>query len=91
MCPGIRLVEGRHELYVKYHHRIVEAVGSCIPVAIIASIDEMACQLMGRERPVSNALQLGAKIKQNHPRTGGQDSALLDWTCAEPAPGQGCF
>src|SRR6201985_3916271 len=23
MCPGIELVEGRHELYVDYHHRIV--------------------------------------------------------------------
>ena len=26
MCPGIELVEGRHELYVEYHNRIVEAV-----------------------------------------------------------------
>src|SRR6201997_5496653 len=26
MCPNIILVEGRHELYVEYHHRIVEAV-----------------------------------------------------------------
>src|ERR1700761_4173954 len=26
MCPGIVFVEGRHELYVDYHHRIVEAV-----------------------------------------------------------------
>src|ERR1039457_2276726 len=24
MCPGIVLVEGRHELYTDYHHRIVE-------------------------------------------------------------------
>src|ERR1700748_749502 len=22
MCPGIVLVEGRHELYVEYHHRV---------------------------------------------------------------------
>jgi DNA polymerase-4 len=64
MCPEIQLVEGRHELYVQYHHRIVEAVETCVPVTIVASIDEMACQLMGRERPVSNALQLAAKIKQ---------------------------
>ena len=26
MCPGIVLVEARHELYVEYHHKIVEAV-----------------------------------------------------------------
>jgi DNA polymerase IV len=64
ICPSIQLVEARHELYVQYHHRIVEAVDTCVPVTIVASIDEMACQLMGRERPVSNAMQLGAKIKQ---------------------------
>jgi DNA polymerase-4 len=64
MCPAIQLVEARHELYVQYHHRIVEVVESCVPVTIVASIDEMACQLMGRERPAFNAMQLGAKIKQ---------------------------
>jgi DNA polymerase-4 len=64
ICPSIRLVEARHELYVQYHHRIVEVVETCVPVAIVASIDEMACRLMGRERPVCNALQLAAKIKQ---------------------------
>jgi DNA polymerase-4 len=64
MCPSIHLVEARHELYVQYHHRIVEMVETCVPVTIVASIDEMACQLMGRERPVCNAMQLAAKIKQ---------------------------
>ena len=32
MCPGIVLIEARHELYVEYHHKIVEAVESCLPV-----------------------------------------------------------
>ena len=52
MCPEIVLVEGRHEIYVEYHHRIVEAVESCVPVTAVCSIDEMACRLMGRERPL---------------------------------------
>src|SRR5947209_2706617 len=30
MCPGIELVEARHELYVEYHHKVVEAVESCL-------------------------------------------------------------
>ena len=63
MCPGIVLVEGRHELYVEYHHRIVEAVESCLPVTAVLSIDEMACRLMGRERPLLAALELGRKVK----------------------------
>ena len=63
MCPNIILVEGRHELYVDFHHRIVEAVESCLPVAAVMSIDEMACRLMGRERPLLAALELGRKVK----------------------------
>jgi DNA polymerase-4 len=63
MCPNITFVEGRHELYVDYHHRIVEAVESCVPVSAVMSIDEMACRLMGRERPLLAALELGRKVK----------------------------
>src|SRR5580698_7595946 len=63
MCPNIVLVEARHEIYVDYHHRIVEAVETCLPVTAVMSIDEMACRLMGRERPVLAALELGRKVK----------------------------
>ena len=63
MCPDLVLVEARHEIYVDYHHRIVEAVESCLPVTAVLSIDEMACRLMGRERPLLAALELGRKVK----------------------------
>src|ERR1700733_12891319 len=63
MCPNIVLVEARHEVYVDYHHRIVDAVESCLPVTAVMSIDEMACRLMGRERPLLAALELGRKVK----------------------------
>src|SRR5579864_8717538 len=46
LCPEIILIEGLHELYVDYHHRVVEAVESCLPVTAVCSIDEMACRLM---------------------------------------------
>jgi len=63
MCPDLVLVEARHELYVQYHHRIVEAVESCLPVTAVLSIDEMACRLMGRERPLLAAMALGRQVK----------------------------
>ena len=63
MCPGIVLVEARHELYTEFHHRIVEAVESCVPVTAVCSIDEMACRLIGRERELRAALDLGIKVK----------------------------
>jgi DNA polymerase-4 len=64
MCPEIALVEARHEIYVDYHHRVVEAVESCLPVSSVLSIDEMSCRLMGRERPLLAALDLGRRVKQ---------------------------
>src|SRR5208283_3069441 len=63
MCPEIVFVEGRHEIYTEYHHRIVEAVESCLPVTVVMSIDEMACRLMGRERPLLAAMDLGRRVK----------------------------
>ena len=63
MCPGIELIEARHELYVQYHHRIVDAVESCLPVTVVQSVDEMACRLMGRERPLLAAMALGRQVK----------------------------
>src|ERR1700744_1083134 len=63
LCPGILLVEARHELYVEYHHRVVEAVESCLPVTSVMSIDEMACRLLGRKQPLLAALELAREVK----------------------------
>jgi len=63
LCPDIVLVEARHELYTEYHHRVVEAVESCVPVTAVCSIDEMACRLIGRERPLLAAIELGMRVK----------------------------
>ncbi|HKN21507.1 MAG TPA: hypothetical protein VJX73_08825 [Terracidiphilus sp.] len=63
LCPDIVLVEARHELYTEYHHRVVEAVESCVPVTAVCSIDEMACRLIGRERPLLAAIDLGMRVK----------------------------
>jgi DNA polymerase-4 len=63
LCPGIALVEARHDVYVDYHNRIVEAVERCVPVSAVCSIDEMACRLIGREQPLLHALELARDIK----------------------------
>lgn len=71
MCPGLVLVEARHELYVEYHKKIVEAVETCVPVASVMSIDEMACSLMGREQPLMAALDLARRVKETIKRDVG--------------------
>ncbi|AXC14285.1 DNA polymerase IV [Acidisarcina polymorpha] len=63
MCPGIELIEARHEIYVDYHHRIIEAVETCVPITAVMSIDEMACRLIGREQPLLAALDLARRVK----------------------------
>jgi DNA polymerase IV len=64
LCPDIVLVEARHELYTEFHHRVVEAVESCVPVTAVCSIDEMACRLIGHERPLLAAIDLGMRVKR---------------------------
>jgi DNA polymerase-4 len=64
ICPEIVLIEGDHAVYAEYSHRIAEAVELCCPVAHTPSIDEMVCQLMGREQEPPRARQIALAIKQ---------------------------
>ena len=64
LCPGIRLVQARHAIYVRYHHAIVDAVDSCVPVDAVASIDEMVCRLTGSQRDPENARTLALHVKK---------------------------
>jgi DNA polymerase-4 len=63
LCPGIQFIEGNHQRYVTMHHRIIEAVGSCLPVEKIKSVDEMVGKLIGDERKPQRAIELGRRIK----------------------------
>lgn len=63
MCPGIVLVEGRHELYIKMHHEVIAAVDSVVPVRKVWSIDEMECRLLGVEREPARAIELAKRVK----------------------------
>ena len=64
LCPGIGLVNGNHTTYAKYSHDIAAAVERICPVAHTPSIDEMVCQLMGREQEPPRARQIALEIKQ---------------------------
>jgi DNA polymerase IV len=64
LCPGIVLIEGNHGEYARYSHLIAAAVERCCPVAHTPSIDEMVCELIGREREPTRARQIALSIKQ---------------------------
>jgi DNA polymerase-4 len=64
-CPEIILIEGNHSEYAVYSHRISEAVERCCPVAHTPSIDEVVCQLLGREQEPPHARRIALEIKQS--------------------------
>jgi DNA polymerase-4 len=65
ICPEIIFIEGDHEVYAEYNHRIVEAVERAMPVIAVASIDEMVCELLGREQLPARARQMALAVKQS--------------------------
>jgi DNA polymerase-4 len=72
ICPDIILVNGSHSVYAEYSHRIAAAVEHCCPVAHTPSIDEMVCELMGREREPPAARRIALEIKQAIQRDVGE-------------------
>jgi DNA polymerase-4 len=64
ICPEIVLIAGNHDHYAEYSHRIAKAVERCCPVAHTPSIDEMVCQLIGREQEPPAARRIALEIKQ---------------------------
>jgi DNA polymerase-4 len=65
LCPGIILIEGNHTEYAKYSKAISDAVELACPVAHNPSIDEMCCQLIGREQEPPRARKIALEIKQS--------------------------
>lgn len=64
LCPNLRVVEAHHERYVEFHHRIVAAVESCVPVHSVHSVDEMCCRLMQNECAPERAVEIAGRVKQ---------------------------
>jgi len=64
ICPDIILIEGSHTVYAEFSHKIAAVVERCCPVAHTPSIDEMVCQLIGREQQPPRARQIALAIKQ---------------------------
>ena len=63
LCPGIAIVQAKPAEYVKVHHRIIEAVESCIHVEAVLSIDEMWAWLPLNWRDPGFVRELGMRIK----------------------------
>ena len=65
MCPQIQFFTGNHRRYLEFHEQIKEAIDEICPIEKVLSVDEMACQLIGRETQIENATRIAMAIKNN--------------------------
>ncbi|WP_310498239.1 type VI secretion protein ImpB [Sandarakinorhabdus sp.] len=63
LCRDLVVVPGRHGDYVRFHHKVIAEVARHVPVTMVCSIDEVACQLMDNENSAGAVAALAARIK----------------------------
>ena len=64
LCPGIVFRAVKHDVCVRYHHAILAAVETVLPVHQVFSIDECSCLLTGSQQDLERALQIGRDVQQ---------------------------
>lgn len=64
MCPDLICVMARHDIYVRYHHAIMQSVERRLHIDQICSIDEAACRLPKQFQTPQAARALAVQIKQ---------------------------
>ena len=61
VCPDIAIRVARPDIYVDTHNQIIDEVNKHVPVKKVWSIDEVECELIGRER--HKAYEIGLAIQ----------------------------
>lgn len=64
LCPGIVFRPVKHDVCVRYHHAILQAVETVLPIHRVWSIDECSCLLTGSQQELSRAMQIGRDLQQ---------------------------
>ncbi len=64
MCPGLVLVVGRHDDYIRAHHAVLAAIDTVIPVDRVCSVDEFACLLLREQRTAEGARKVALAVKE---------------------------
>lgn len=72
MCPGLVLCSGHVSHYVDFHHKVLAAAETVLPVHAVHSIDEFSCRLLGKEREKQNAIELARAMKHAIARDCGE-------------------
>lgn len=69
MCPDLICVLARHDIYVEYHHRILDEVVKHTPINKVWSVDELSSRLppnkQTRDAAIGVATRLKAGLREN--------------------------
>jgi len=65
LCPDIVFREAKHDLYVDYHHRIIEAIERIHPIEKAHSVDEFAIRLLGSAQDLQTAIEIGESMRRS--------------------------
>jgi DNA polymerase-4 len=64
MCPGLVCVPARHDIYVQYHHRILEEVLNHILITKVCSVDELSSKLPNSLCDIDAARAMAQRLKE---------------------------
>lgn len=65
LCPEIAFREAKHDLYVDYHHQIIEAIEKVHPIQKAHSVDEFSIRLLGPTRQLTTAMHLAETMRKS--------------------------
>jgi len=65
LCPEIEFREAKHDLYVDYHHEIIQAIEEVYPITKAHSVDEFSILLKGSARSLEAAKELGERMRHS--------------------------
>ena len=64
MCPDLICVLAKHQLYVEYHHKILDEVIKHVPINKVWSIDELCSRLPPNKQNRESAIAISRAVKQ---------------------------
>lgn len=72
MCPRLRCIPASHQIYTQYHHKLLAAFDTLIPVRRVWSIDEWDCELQGAQKTPDGVRTLATQLKQRAREMAGE-------------------
>ncbi len=64
LCPGLRVAVARHDVYVRWHHRLLQEIERHLPIDMVHSVDEVSARLGRGQGEREEACRLAREVKR---------------------------